>query len=73
MNSPFIIRPKRWYDWINPYWWRRAKLTKRIADYMWEKEGMEEKISEAIRDCYTYGTGIIELGKYKIRISPEEK
>jgi len=27
------IRPKKWYQWINPWWWKKARATEKIVNW----------------------------------------
>jgi hypothetical protein len=59
--SDWNITPKHWYQWINPFWWRRRKLILAILDYQWEHEGMKDKVEKAVKDAILYGEGYINL------------
>lgn len=50
MKYPFDIRPKHWYEWINPFWWKRRKIALTLLNHEWEKyrEELEAAFLEAI-------------------------
>jgi len=49
----FKLKPKHWYQWLNPYWWRKAKIAEEAMNYMFrEKEG---EINQKIKRHLIYG------------------
>lgn len=48
-----MVRPKKWWDWINPWFWRRAKLFKLIIEHQME-QGVTTK---NVKDWVLYAKG----------------
>ncbi len=73
-NRAFLIKPTHWWDRLNPFWWRRKRITEAVLDHMWRSENMEEKMQDAIRDAVLYGEGRMNCrwGEGKIRIFEEK-
>lgn len=44
--SPFRIRPTHWYQWINPWWWKNARIAQLVIDHWWENGGKEKLQNE---------------------------
>ena len=59
--SDFKIKPKHWYQWINPFWWRQRKLMQAVLDYQWEQKRMKEKVQKAVTDSVLYGEGKVSM------------
>ena len=57
MNDLFDIKPKHWYTYLNPFWWRRRKLIKAVLNYQWEKYG-KEQFEIAYRNTMLYGSSL---------------
>lgn len=60
MNA-WNIRPKHWYQWINPFWWRTRKRVIAILNYEWERNGMNTKVEKAMVDAIIYGEGSVSI------------
>lgn len=56
----FDVKPLHWYEWINPFWWRRRRTIQAVLDYQWEKYG-KDKFEKAYRDAMIYGKGIADI------------
>jgi len=54
----FTIRPTRWWDWINPFFWRRARRVEAFMEWQWKQIDGDKRMDEAIRNAYLYGTGL---------------
>lgn len=50
----FKIYPRHWYDWINPFFWRRAKIVKAMLNSHWDHGGKEE-FEKKYRNAVLYG------------------
>lgn len=57
---PFTIHPKHWWQYLNPFWWKRKRMIEAFIDYHWAQMGVKEKVEEAVRDAYLYGEGSVE-------------
>lgn len=63
MNTkfPFSIKPQHWYDYLNPLWYRKRRVVLVVMEHVWKTEGLEQKMNNAIRDAFIYGTGRADL------------
>lgn len=61
MKSHFDIRPKHWYEWINPRWWKRRKITLALLNHEWEKRHMDEVAIRYEEMLIRHGEGSIDI------------
>jgi len=57
----FTIDAKHWWNYLNPFWWRRRKHIEALIEWQWKREGMSKKIEKAIRRAYLYGHGSVRV------------
>lgn len=53
--NPFVLKPKHWWDYINPFFWRRKRIVEAILKYEWEKAN--PAVYKAVKDALLYGEG----------------
>lgn len=51
------IRPKRWRDFFNPFWWRRARRIEILMNYIASTPEYQKESMKRLRDYYLYGYG----------------
>lgn len=61
MSFPFTLKPTRWWDYLNPFWWQKKRIVEKVMNYTWDAHGLEEKINEALKDAIRYGKGKIPM------------
>lgn len=59
--KPFIVKPKRWWQWLQPSFRRHKRIMEALAEYEWTKGGMKEKCEKAMRDAILYGEGKVKI------------
>lgn len=57
VSSPFTIKPKHWWSYLNPWWWRRKRMIEAFMNYQWDKMELEKKFASAINEAVMYGEG----------------
>ena len=59
-KKPFKLRPNKWYQWINPFWWRRAKQMEKLMVFLWKENKMDEKVRVFVEDALIYGSATMQ-------------
>lgn len=57
----FRLRPRRWRDWVNPFWWRRARVTEDLVLFYMVENDTDKKLEQMLLDMAVYGSGSIEM------------
>ena len=73
MKTPklFTVKPKHWWQWLSPWFWKRKRITEKYLEHLWEI-GLKEKTEKAIKDSMLYGTGFFGVD-YKDTLKIEYK
>lgn len=53
------IKPKHWWEYLNPFWWRRKQTIEAVLNYQFEKRKSE--VEKAFTDSVLYGTGKVGI------------
>ena len=61
IEDSFRLRPKHWYQWINPFWWQRQRTIYKFMKWHMKATNMDEKLKEAMNDMMIYGRGVIKV------------
>lgn len=57
-ECPFHIKPKHWWQYLNPFWWRTKRWVEAIMAYQWSNEGMHKRVEEAVKNTMLYGDSL---------------
>jgi hypothetical protein len=61
-TKPFSIKPKHWWTYLNPFWWKKKRIIERLLEYQW-KNGGEAEAEKRIKNALLYGTSHPEMWK----------
>jgi len=61
MEMPFEVKPKHWWDYLNPFWWRKKRAVEALARCMWAKHDLSRKLDKALHDALLYGEGVLRI------------
>lgn len=53
--SPFTVKPKHWWTYLNPRWYARKRILEEVFKYQWEQGGLEKEFVERVKRHYLYG------------------
>lgn len=53
--NPFVIKPKYWWQWFSPTFWRYKRVMETVLTYEWEKN--KPAFENAVRDALMFGKG----------------
>jgi hypothetical protein len=54
-EKPFIVKPKHWWDYLNPRWYAKKRVMESFLKYQWEQGGLGEKVADRIKRHFLYG------------------
>ena len=59
-----VIRPKHWYERINPIWWWKTRRIEKFLNHMAYEADLPTKAEKAYLDMLTYGHSTIEFNDH---------
>jgi hypothetical protein len=57
--TPFILTPKHWWTYLNPFWWRRKRIVEAVLAHEFKR--YEKAFYNATRDALLYGKGSVRF------------
>lgn len=51
------IKPKHWWTYLNPFWYRRRRLMRQWLKVMINDSKLDEQFQKAVNDAVLYGQG----------------
>lgn len=59
MTKPdFRIRPTRWRDWINPWWWQRARVINMLMNQPDFVQAVQREVDRKMIRWLLYGEAL---------------
>ena len=56
-----VVKPKHWYQWINPFWWRNQRKIEKFLNWVAYENNIPKKCEDAYIDMLTYGYSVIDI------------
>lgn len=57
-NLPFVVRPRHWWNYLNPGWWKTKRTIEALIAYQWD-HGVRQEVEETIKRHVLYGEALV--------------
>lgn len=54
MSSPFKVKPRHWWNYLNPFDYKRRRIVEKVLEYEWEHGGKEE-VEQKFKNLILFG------------------
>lgn len=52
----YKIRPKHWYQWLNPFWWSRKSILEETLNWTMNSPAVKAEFEERQKNYLIYGS-----------------